>query len=112
MAKHIADVANADPTDIGLLLLERIRDRATCFGDDQKRALDDVLRTPVRGELFESQPVSHFGYAGDRNEHVLEGDSGIARSKDPDGFLLDVIAQTGMKAFARRQVDTGRKALL
>jgi hypothetical protein len=77
VAKHIADVANADPTDIGLLLLERIRDRATCFGDDQKRALDNVLRTRFAANCSNVTPS--LGYASDCNEHVLEGDSGIAR---------------------------------
>jgi hypothetical protein len=50
MTKHIADVANADPVDIGVFLFlgvflfQRLGDCATCYGDDQKRAHDDVYR--------------------------------------------------------------------
>ena len=112
MAKHVADVANADPADIGVLLLERLRDRATCFGDDHKRALDDVLGAPVRGKPFESQlSVSSAmrAMATSMSSTAMRGSRAI---RDLDGFPFDLIAQPRMKAIARRQVDRSLQAVL
>ena len=35
VTNDVANIANADPADIGMLLFGRLRNRATCFGDNQ-----------------------------------------------------------------------------
>jgi hypothetical protein len=111
VSNHVADVANADPANIGVLLLERFRDCTTRFGDNQKRALNDVRGAPVFGELLERQRVSLFGDTIRRS--CRRGRCGDrAPSKDSDLFPLDLLSQSRMQAVARRQVDVGVESFL
>jgi len=77
----------------------------------RKRALDDVLGAPVRGKLFETQLVGLFANAKDRGEHVFKSRD-RAPLEDPNGLPFNSVAQVGVKAVARRQIDARREAFL
>jgi hypothetical protein len=72
-------MSRTDPADIGMLLFGRVRNRATCFGDNQKCAFNNVLSAPISSELLEAQRPGRFRDAIHRDGHVVESDARIAR---------------------------------
>jgi hypothetical protein len=53
MTKDIPDAGNLLPRDLGMPLLQRIRQPAACLRDDLNAALDDPAFSPIRFESGE-----------------------------------------------------------
>lgn len=78
VAENVADAGDGLPGDRGLFGLQIGRKMPARLGEDLEVALDQLPRTAVRAKLLEVVAGRVGLDVGDRLEHVLNVDCGIA----------------------------------